>query len=68
MRTVLIPLPPGIGGFVMEDPEGYHTICLNANHTRERNRETYAHELSHIQHGDLSDGVSVDEAEVKRHE
>lgn len=67
MRTVLANLPHAIGGFVMEDAEGCHTIVLNARHSRERNRETFEHEMAHIKNGDLLDGVAVDEVERERH-
>lgn len=67
MRTVLMDLPCSIKGFltVIEDEE---IIVLNSRLSWEANRETYQHELEHIEHGDLFAMCNVDLLEYFRHE
>ena len=45
-RTVLIDLPTTVNGFVIgkDDP----TVILNSRMTHEMNKETFWHELDHI--------------------
>ena len=54
MRTILIPMPYGIKGFIKADEDGYETIVLNSKLNLETNRETFLHEIKHSTHGDLS--------------
>ena len=67
MRTILIPMPYGIKGFIKADEDGYETIVLNSKLNLETNRETFLHELKHSTHGDLSNECCVDEIEILRH-
>ena len=67
MRTILIPMPYGIKGFIKDDEDGYETIVLNSKLNLETNRETFLHEIRHSTNGDLSNECCVDEIEILRH-
>ena len=47
-----INLPCRVKGFTVPDDDGY-SVYLNARCTREQNRRTLAHEISHIHRGDF---------------
>ena len=55
----LIDLPPGIGGAVMEDEDGFYSIYVNARHGHRAQRDDLDHELAHIENGDLHSKESV---------
>lgn len=55
----LIPLPGGIEGFVLDSPDGYHNIYINANLSRQRQQEVYRHERIHIRDGHLYSAIPV---------
>lgn len=59
-------LPSTIGGYVVQTPDG-ETIILNSRCTREKNMQTYMHELSHIYNDDFSSEKSADEIEYSAH-
>jgi len=63
----LMPLPPGLKGFVHESC-GEYTIILNSNLTREQNEQTYLHEIEHISQNDLYSPSPADEIEKNRHQ
>ena len=67
MRTILIPMPYNVKGFIKADEDGYETIVLNSKLNLETNRETFLHEIRHSTHGDLSNECWVDEIEILRH-
>lgn len=52
-RTRIMNLPTSVGGFCYHDDDGNCFVILNARLTRERNGESYLHELRHITRGDL---------------
>ena len=54
-RVTLANLPPSVRGFVFLEEDGVPRIVLNANLTREQNRQTMAHEIRHIEAGELTD-------------
>ena len=56
-RTVLYDLPPSIRGFIREDENGEAVYIINSRLTREANIETYLHEKSHFEHGDLQSHI-----------
>lgn len=66
--TVLANLPPTIGGYALRDLNGDYTIVLNARMSRERQLETYRHELKHILHDDFSNTRSADLIEIRAHQ
>lgn len=51
-RTRVMNLPTSVGGFCYHDDDGNYYVILNARMTRERNGESYLHELRHIENGD----------------
>lgn len=60
----LIDLPPGIGGSVMEDEDGYLSIYVNSRHGYYAQFDDLDHELAHIENDDLhnDDPIEVIEA------
>lgn len=46
-------LPTEIKGFCYHDDDGNDYIILNARLPREMNTDSYYHELTHIQRGDM---------------
>lgn len=65
-NVVMQDLPTTIGGFTKET-DGYYTIVLNSRMTHERNRQSYIHEMSHIDNMDFDRDCSVDQIEVETH-
>ena len=65
----LIDLPPGIGGAVMEDEEGFISIYVNARHGHYAQLDDLDHELAHIEHDDLhnDDPIEVIESRADAH-
>lgn len=64
----LIDLPPGIGGAVMEDEDGFVSIYINARHGHDAQRHDLDHEIAHVDNDDLhnADGIEAVEARAKR--
>ena len=52
-RLSFARLPTSVRGFVIIEEDGIPRIVLNMNLTWEQNRETYAHELRHIERGEM---------------
>jgi len=68
MRTVLLNLPYGCRGYIVESLETGEACCvLNARLTHEQNKKTYEHELEHLQCDDLHSGLSANTIETMRH-
>ena len=66
IKVVYADLPPRVKGFtVLKD--GYYTIVLNHNLTREQNEKSYKHELKHIQNGDF-EKIDIQDIETLAHE
>ena len=65
-RVVLLDLPTTISGFVRE-VDGYKTVVLNSRMDYASQRDTYRHELEHIEHGDLYSMDPADQIEGARH-
>jgi Zn-dependent peptidase ImmA (M78 family) len=63
----IIDLPHDIHGLTTIADDGSYVILLNARDSRERNRQSYLHELKHIDHGDLYCAEPADEVEYCRH-
>jgi Zn-dependent peptidase ImmA (M78 family) len=60
-------LPCTIGAFVVSNNDDTYTIILNSRLSRERNKESYIHELGHIRNGDYEKKCSVDIIEIAAH-
>lgn len=54
-RVIYQNLPVSIRGFCFHDDDGRITVVLNARLTRELNRASIAHEITHILRDDLDD-------------
>ncbi len=63
-----LDMPCRIHGMVRENGDDSYTIILNSRDTRERNLQTYIHELDHLLHGDLekADAQAVETDAHKR--
>lgn len=66
IEAKLMPLPHRLKGYVCETC-GDYTVILNSRLSREQNKETYLHELEHIDCDDLRSLLSADEIEETRH-
>ena len=64
----IIDLPHDIHGLTTIADDGSYVILLNAHDSRERNRQSYLHEMKHIEHSDLYCAESADELEYDRHD
>lgn len=60
-------LPCAIGAFVISNNDDTYTIILNSRLSREKNMESYAHELLHIKNGDYEKKCSIDLIEIAAH-
>ena len=55
----LIDLPPGIGGAVMEDEEGFINIYINARHGHNAQIVDLEHEIVHVENNDLHSSEDI---------
>ena len=60
-------LPTTIRGFVRKNSDLTYTIVLNDKLNYEMQRKCFAHEMYHIERGDLDRECSVDEVEYEAH-
>jgi len=49
----LIDLPPDVGGFITESPDGCRNIYINARYGEDGRREALRHEMRHADNDDL---------------
>lgn len=74
VKVIIEDYPPDVEGYVVEsvgdDGQPFYTICINAKLNDEKQRETFYHEMIHIQKNDFDCGdvECVDCLEEKRHE
>ncbi len=66
--VVFVDFPEGIDEFVTENADGSYTVFIAKNRCQKRMEEAFRHALTHIERGDLEDGVNVQEAERIVHE
>lgn len=69
-RTIYMNMPVSIKGFVIkcfDDGEDYYTVVLNPAYNWEQQRDTYEHEIRHIECGDLEGFCDADMVEMLRH-
>ena len=66
VNTVEVDLPTTISAYVVANCDNSFTIVLNARMSYEHKRESYLHELGHIQNGDY-DKESADLIEIHAH-
>jgi len=65
MRIIYKDMPCNIKGLSATDSDGIPVMILNSRLTHERNKNTYAHELSHVQ--DFGQEQDVNSLELIRH-
>lgn len=65
MLVIYKDMPCNIRGFSSTDPEGTPIMILNSRLAYERNKNTYTHELSHVQ--DFGQEQDVNFLECIRH-
>ena len=61
----LIDLPPGIGGAVMEDENGFSSIYINARHGHYAQLDDLGHEIAHIINDDFHNDDPIDVIEAR---
>lgn len=62
-RVYLVKLPSTVYGAVRVDRDGFYSIYINNTLTEEKQRETMAHEIRHIERGDHYNSLTIAEAE-----
>lgn len=60
-----IDLPPGCGGFILEDPDGDYNIYVRRGDPPDRQRETVRHEVEHALRGHLQRDRTLEECEAE---
>lgn len=70
-RVIIKDYSPDADGYVVEsvndNGELFYTICINAKMNDQKQRETFYHEMIHIQENDFGYGC-MDCLEEKRHD
>lgn len=69
-RVIYMKMPVDAKGFVIktfDEGEDYVTVVLNPCYNWEQQRDTYEHELKHIEAKDLDNYGDADELEAIRH-
>ena len=61
----LIDLPPGIGGAIMEDEDGFTSIYVNARHGHYARLDDLEHELIHLENDDLHNDDLIEVVEAR---
>ncbi len=70
IHTIYMQMPPSVKGFIVkmfDDGEDYYTIVINPCYNMEQQRETYEHELKHIEARDLDGFCDPNIVERLRH-
>lgn len=68
IRTVMADMPVSVKAYTILDQEGFYTIVLNANHSREQNLLSYQHELRHIMNKDFEKKTKAGLIELYAHQ
>lgn len=61
-NVLFMKLPSRVKGYVCKNEDDTHTIILNSRLSIEQNKQTYVHELKHIENNDFEKST-VNEAE-----
>ena len=61
-NVYFVELPSRIKGYVCKNEDDTHTIILNSRLSIEQNKQTYVHELNHIENNDF-DKLIINETE-----
>ena len=63
-------MPPSVKGMLVkmfDDGEDYYTVVINPMYNAEQQKDTYEHELKHIECRDLDGYCDADTIEALRH-
>lgn len=63
--TFIVDLPHNISGLSSVDENGTPMIYLNARHTSQKNRDTFEHELAHMDKDDLHNDDPIELVETR---
>ena len=66
IRVILADMPTTIKGYTIYKDD-YYTIVLNSNLSHQQNRNTYLHELGHIETKDFDKSLPVGMIEIIAH-
>lgn len=66
VQVILLDLPPRVHGFCRKNSDNSYSIILNSHDCREKNAETYRHEIQHIEKDDFRE-AAVGEVENIMH-
>lgn len=70
MHTIYMNMPPSVKGMLakmFDDGEDYYTVIINPMYNMEQQRETYKHEMKHIECQDLDGICDAGVIEMLRH-
>lgn len=67
IRIYLMDLPHAVRGYTVKNEDDSYSIFLNARLSAQMQKETYDHEMRHIDHQDYGD-VNVSYLEKIRHQ
>ena len=68
MRTILLDLPIGCKGFIVENIENGEQCCvLNARYNHETNMKTYQHECNHAKRDDFRCCEDINTIKARAH-
>ena len=59
----LVDLPYGVGGCVTPNDDGTFSVYINARCSTGKQRESYKHELRHIERNDFYNGMPIEQIE-----
>ena len=61
----VMDMPVSTPGFVTYDEDDHANIYINARYSREKNRRTAAHELTHVLHNDIHNADPIRAVEAR---
>lgn len=59
----IVDLPVGVGGCVAPNDDGTFSVYINARSSCRKQRESYKHELRHIERDDFYNGLPIEQIE-----
>lgn len=59
----VVDLPVQIGGLVTPNDDGTFSVYINARNTADRQRQSFRHEVSHIENNDFYNEKPIEEVE-----
>lgn len=62
-KVYLVKLPSTVYGAVRVDRDGFYSVYVNDGLPEEKQRQVIAHEMTHIERGDLFNSLTIADAE-----